>query len=121
MKDDVQDVFGVLEDLLAEALRAIEGIEGSSEVPGAPSRRPTRGAGAPTLDTDQLSRILADLKDKLAAGDLDGASAAMGMIESGLPAAYKSEVEKIRELIEAYDFEEAGGVADLLLGQLRGG
>jgi protein-arginine kinase activator protein McsA len=33
----------------------------------------------------------------------------------------KPEIEKLRELIEAYDFEEASGVVDNLLGHLRGG
>jgi HPt (histidine-containing phosphotransfer) domain-containing protein len=50
LKDDVQDVFGLLEDLLTEAVRAIEGIEGSSEVPGAPPSRPTSEAAAPKLE-----------------------------------------------------------------------
>ena len=118
LKEPEGDVSQMFTDLSGEAEQVINGIQGLSKKPQDSRDSSANEIKSPTLDTARISEILCALKETLGAGDLDAISTALPELTTGVPEGYKGQVQKLCDLIESYDYEEATEIVDKLLGEL---
>jgi HPt (histidine-containing phosphotransfer) domain-containing protein len=119
LKEGEANVTGHLDAVLTETERVLAGIEQSSG-PATTGAQPDGGRPGLQLDPQKIVEVLGELKESLGACNLDAASSAIEMLQTSLPAENQQDFQKLRELVEAYDFDEAEDVVNLLLDQLSG-
>jgi HPt (histidine-containing phosphotransfer) domain-containing protein len=117
LKEGEANVTGYLDAVLTETERVFVGIEQSSGQGPTGAQPEGDGAGL-QLDPQKIVEVLGGLKESLMACNLDAASSAIEMLQTSLPVGSHQNFQMLRELVEAYDFDEAEDVVNHLLDQL---
>jgi signal transduction histidine kinase/DNA-binding response OmpR family regulator len=117
LKEGEANVTRYLDAVLTETERVFVGIEQSSGQGPTGAQPEGDGAGL-QLDPQKIVEVLGGLKKSLTACNLDAASSAIEMLQTSLPAGSQQNFQKLRELVEAYDFDEAEDMVNHLLDQL---
>ena len=113
---DVHDRLAGVEREAARVFAAIQTLK-----PAAPAdAAPVAQAGA-AADTAVLAPLLARLRAALVDGDPVGSEEAIAALnEAGVPASWRADLARLRDLAERYEFEAAVDLADRLAQRLGG-
>jgi len=111
-RGDLDDRCRVVEERAAVVFRSIATLRTEAAAPAAT-------AGTTPVDPADLLRALRSLQAALDASDPDATAAALGTLAGlRLSEAAGSSIQRIRELADGYEFDEAGRVANLLVDRI---
>jgi PAS domain S-box-containing protein len=115
---DTGGLFAAVDASATALFAAIEALRQPAS--DAPTDRPPAESGP--VDPARLQAVLEKLQRTLADFDLSGSSDALEeFARLGLPAAERADAERLRQLVDGYEYDEAAAIVARLLGGLATG
>jgi two-component system, sensor histidine kinase and response regulator len=117
-RTDLEELYRVVEERAAVVFRSIDLLRAERQN-GDQAVLPTPATPAAPVDSAKLREVLERLRAALAALDIGDTSDALGAIkEMGPPANMTSDLTRVAELAEGYEFDEAEGIVVTMIDRL---
>jgi two-component system sensor histidine kinase/response regulator len=117
-KPDLEILFRAVRDRADTVFRSIDALRSESSSSSSPRHSPNKEVTLPAFDTKRTKDKLERLRSSLADGDLSGSVEFLKELGRNLPADFRNQVAHLTELIDSYEYDEAGKIVNLLLKEL---
>lgn len=119
-KSDLAMPFEVVNDRADVVFRSIDSLRSDSAIGSVPGQHQQAGtakeATMPPVDFDRVKSNLERLRSALADGDLSGTVESLQAFSGpNLPEGFRDQVARLAELIDSYEYDEAGKIVNRLL------